>query len=96
MKGKATRRRTAAELAVNLVSRNLLQGLRRLDWERWKKNYASNPKNLEKVVGILARLSREALARERFREELRAEDRAKAKRAPTRREVAELTGMELL
>ena len=90
------RRRAAAELAVNLVARNVLQGLRLLDWEKWKTRYASNPKNLEKVVGILARLSREALARERFREELQADEAAKAKRPPTRREVAELTGMELL
>lgn len=96
MKSKTKRRRNAAELAVNLVARNLLEGLRVVDWEKWKRRYVKNPKNLEKVVGILARLSREALARERFREELRAEDATKAKRAPTRREVSEITGMELL
>ena len=97
MKNRTTkRRRAAAELAVNLVAKNVLQGLRLLDWEKWKTRYVKNPKNLEKVVGILARLSREALARERFREELLAEDAAKTKRPPTRREVSDMTGMELL
>ena len=96
MKTKVTRRRrAAAELAANLVARNVLEGLRLLDWEKWKTRYASNPKNLEKVVGILARLSREALARERFREELRLEEAPEAKRAPTRREVSDVTGIRL-
>jgi hypothetical protein len=90
MKSKSNRRRSAAEVAVNLVARNLLQGLRKLDWEKWKKNYASNPNNLEKVVGILGRLSREALAREKFREELRAEQAQRDKRAPTIEEIEDV------
>jgi hypothetical protein len=93
MKTKTSRRRHAAEVAVNLVARNLLQGLRQLDWEKWKKSYAKNPKNLEKVVGILARLSREVLARERFREELRAE--YEDKRPPKKAELSDLTGVRL-
>jgi hypothetical protein len=94
MKSKAKRRRTAADVAVNLVARNVLRGLRMLDWEKWKTEYVSKPDNLEKVVAILARLSREALLRERFREELRAQQ--SGKRPPTRQDLTELTGVNLM
>jgi hypothetical protein len=94
MKSKVKRRRAAAEIAVNLVARNVLQGLRKLNWASWQKNYASKAKNLDKVIVMLTRLSREALLREKFREEMRTP--TGGKRIPTRRDLTDITGVNLI
>ena len=70
----------AADAAVRLIARHLLQGLRKMDWQEWKEKYVRDPEKLEKTVGILARLSRE----------LRAQEAEKEKRAPTAEEIEEI------
>jgi hypothetical protein len=80
MKTKPTQRRNPADVAVRLVARHLLKGLRKVDWDEWRKSQVEDTKKLEGTIGLLARLSRE----------LRAQDADTAKRAPTLAEIEEI------
>ena len=80
MKTRTTQRRNPADIAVRLVARHLLRGLRKVDWEKWEETYVKDPEKLEKTITLLARVSRE----------LRAEETDRDSRAPTAEEIEEI------
>lgn len=80
MKTKPTQRRNPADVAVRLVARHLLKGLRKVDWDQWRQTQVEDPKKLETTIALLARLSRE----------LRAQDAERDKRAPTLEEIEDI------
>ena len=83
MKTKPAPRRNPADIAVRLVARHLLKGLRGVDWDEWRKSQVADTKKLETTIGLLARLSRE----------LRAQDAEHDKRAPTTQEIEDVERM---
>ena len=83
MKTKPTQRRNPADVAVRLVARHLLKGLRKVNWDEWRKEQVEDAKKLETTIGLLARLSRE----------LRAQDAERDKRAPTVQEIEDVERM---
>jgi len=80
MKAKTTQRRNPADVALRLVARHLLKGLRKVDWDKWRQSLGEDQKKLESTLALLTRLSKE----------LRAEEAERDKRAPTAEEIEEI------
>ena len=75
------------DAALALASENICQSLLDFDWSAWKQQLKGDSASLKDLIAVLARLSRELLAREKYREELAAQQSDKAKRAPTLAEI---------
>ncbi|HKQ38273.1 MAG TPA: hypothetical protein VJ063_09360 [Verrucomicrobiae bacterium] len=75
------------DAALALASENICQSLLDFDWTKWKQQLKGDSASLKDLIAVLARLSRELLAREKYREELAAQRSDKAKRPPTFDEI---------
>lgn len=76
------------DAALALASENVCESLLDFDWASWKQQLKGDSASLKDLITVLARLSREVLAREKYREELAAQQTDKVKRAPTLAEIA--------
>src|SRR5688500_7218994 len=87
-----TKSHTSSDLdaALALASENVCESLLDFDWAAWKQQLKGDSTSLKDLISVLARLSREVLAREKYRDEL-AQQTEKPKRAPT---FGELTQTE--
>ena len=81
---------TDIDAALALISENMFEALLEFDWVKWRAELADDRAYLKELISLLARLSREVLAREKFREDLRAQQAQKEKRAPTLDEIEEV------
>ena len=84
-----TNSHTSSDLdaALALASENICESLLDFDWPSWKQQIKGDSASLKDLITVLARLSREVLVREKYRDELAAEQSAKASRAPTLAEI---------
>lgn len=71
------------DAALALASENVCESLLDFDWPSWKQQLKGDSASLKDLISVLARLSREVLAREKYREELAAQAAENAKRPPT-------------
>ncbi len=87
--GPPPQSRTSSDLdaALALASENICQCLLEFDWTGWKEKLKGDSASLKDLIAVLARLSRELLAREKYREELAAEHAEKASRAPATADI---------
>jgi hypothetical protein len=80
---------TDLDAALALAAENVCESLLEFDWAAWRAQLKDDTASLKDLISVLARLSREVLAREKYREELAAEQAEKSRRAPTTQEINE-------
>jgi hypothetical protein len=80
-----TESHTSSDLdaALALASENVCESLLDFDWASWKQQLKGDTASLKDLISVLARLSREVLAREKYRDDLAASQTEQDKRAPT-------------
>jgi hypothetical protein len=78
---------TDLDAALALAAENICESLLEFDWAAWRAQLKDDTASLKDLISVLARLSREVLAREKYREELAAEQAQKETRPPTPQDI---------